>query len=148
MGNAGQSWGQSPSLGFVSFGIPNSKKIQMTQINKKSWNQITQNKKRRKKTKSTFVGQYSILYTILFFLQKEKKENKVNICRSTFNTIHNIIFLAVICFAWREQLLYILLRSSYFIIALTATFLIWLLNLLWRYFFLPFVGVSFNFITQ
>ena len=52
----------------------------------------------------------------------KKKENKVNIYKSTFNTIHNIIFIAIFCFDWREQLLYILLRSLYFVIALTRTF--------------------------
>ena len=30
--------------------------------------------------------------------RKKKKENKVNINKSTFNTINNIIFIVVICF--------------------------------------------------
>ena len=60
----------------------------------------------------------------------KKKENNVNIYKSIFNTINNIIFIAIICFDRREQLAHILLRSSCFVVAFTATFLIWLLNLL------------------
>ena len=59
-----------------------------------------------------------------------KKENKVNIYKLTFNTINKNIFIAIICFDRREQLLYILLRSLYFIITLTTTFSIWFPNLL------------------
>ena len=30
--------------------------------------------------------------------QKKKEENKVNIYKSTFNTRHKLIFIAIICF--------------------------------------------------
>ena len=30
--------------------------------------------------------------------EKKKKENKVNIYKSTFTTINNVIFIAIICF--------------------------------------------------
>ena len=53
--------------------------------------------------------------------EKENKEKEVNNYKSTFSTINDIIFIAIICFDWREQLLYILLRS-YFVIALTTLF--------------------------
>ena len=78
--------------------------------------------------------------------QKKKKESKDNIYKSTFDTISNIIFITIICS--EENSYYISLHSLYFIVALTTTFSVWLLDLLWHYFFLKFVRVSFNFITQ
>ena len=96
-GNTSQSCDLSLSLGFVSLGSQTSKlKKYIYDRNK------TKKLKLNEKTK-----------------KREDKEKEVNTYKSTFNTINNIIFIAIICFDWREQLLYILLRSLYFIIALT-----------------------------
>ena len=42
--------------------------------------------------------------------KQKRREKKVNIYKSTFNTINNVIFIAIICFDRREQLIYILLH--------------------------------------
>ena len=116
-GNISECGGRSPSLGFMSFEIPNSqtqKKISMIKIN-----ELKPNNKQR--------------------IKKIKLINKVY--KSTFDSINSVIFIVIICFGWRKQLLYISSRSLYFIVAITTTFSIWILNLLWLYFFLPFGGV-------
>ena len=71
--------------------------------------------------------------------KQKRREKKVNIYKSTFNSINNVIFIAIICFERREQLIYILLHL---LLLLQQRFRLRL------YFFLPFVGVSLNFITQ
>ena len=57
--------------------------------------------------------------------QKKKKENKVNIYKSTFNTIKSI-FVTIICFDRREHIYFIIsfIKFIYFIVVLTRTFLI------------------------
>ena len=63
--------------------------------------------------------------------QRIKKTKLINkVYKSTFNSINSVIFIVIICFDWRKQLLYISSRSLYFIVAITTTFSIWILNLL------------------
>ena len=115
-GNISECGGRSPSLGFMSLESQTpklKKKISMIKINERKPN--------KKQT-----------------IKKTKLINKVY--KSTFNSINSVIFIVIICFDWRKQLFYISSLSLYFIVAIT-TFSIWILNLLWLYFFLPFGGV-------
>ena len=45
--------------------------------------------------------------------QKEENENKVNVYKSTFKTINNIIFITIICFVDSKALFIILFDSKH-----------------------------------